>query len=74
MNDRRLELFAVRCRDLRDRVAAGRLGFIEAVDMAYSAAVWSAWPMTLATTPCSKSWPWPLAPWSPNSEQRHELG
>ena len=41
MSDRRLELFAVRCRDLRDRVAAGRLAFIEAVDMAYSAAVWS---------------------------------
>ena len=31
MSDRRTELFAMRCRDLRDRVAAGRLGFIDAI-------------------------------------------
>jgi hypothetical protein len=41
MTHRRLDLFAVRCRDLRDRVARGNIGFIDAVDMAYSAAVWS---------------------------------
>jgi hypothetical protein len=38
---RRIELFAVRCRDLRDQVVDGRMLFIDAVDMAYSAAVWS---------------------------------
>jgi hypothetical protein len=36
-----LDLFAVRCSELADRVVAGRLGFINAVDMAYSAAEWS---------------------------------
>ena len=41
MTDRRLELFAIRCRDLRDRVVRGDISFIEAVDMAYSAAIWS---------------------------------
>ena len=40
-SDRRLDLFAVRCRDLRDRVLNGDLTFIDAIDMAYSAAVWS---------------------------------
>jgi hypothetical protein len=39
--DRRLDLFAIRCRDLRDRVMAGSLPFTTAVDMAYEAAVWS---------------------------------
>lgn len=39
--DRRLELFALRCRDLHDRVVSGHLGFIDGIDMAYSAAVWS---------------------------------
>jgi len=37
----RLDLFAIRCRDLRDRVAEGRLAFMDAVDTAYEAAVWS---------------------------------
>ncbi len=41
MSDRRLDLFAVRCRDLRDRVLSGNLAFIDAIDMAYSAAIWS---------------------------------
>ena len=41
MSDRRLDLFAVRCRDLRDRVLNGDLAFIDAIDMAYSAAIWS---------------------------------
>jgi hypothetical protein len=39
--DRRIDLFAIRCRDLRDQVAAGRLPFIDAVDMGYTAAIWS---------------------------------
>jgi hypothetical protein len=39
--DRRLDLFAVRCRDLRDRVMAGSIPFIDAVDIAYEAAIWS---------------------------------
>ena len=34
-----LRLFAVRCTELSDRVFAGELGFIDAVDMAYTAAV-----------------------------------
>ena len=41
MTDRRIDLFALRCRDLRDRVVADQLGFIDAVDMAYSAAIWA---------------------------------
>ena len=41
LSDRRLDLFAVRCRDLRDRVLNGDLAFIDAIDMAYSAAIWS---------------------------------
>jgi hypothetical protein len=36
-----LELFAARCRQLADRVRMGQIGFIEAVDLAYSAALWS---------------------------------
>ena len=39
--NRRLDLFALRCRDLRDRVLTGNLAFIDAIDMAYSAAIWS---------------------------------
>jgi hypothetical protein len=39
--DRRLESFAVGCRDLRDSVVDGGIPFIEAVDLAYQAAVWS---------------------------------
>lgn len=38
---KQLELFALRCFELSDRVAAGELEFIDAVDMAYSAAVWA---------------------------------
>ena len=41
MTDKRLNLFALRCRDLRDRVVAGSIPFIDAVDMGYEAAVWS---------------------------------
>jgi hypothetical protein len=39
--DDRIKLFALRCRDLRDRVVAGSIPFIDAVDMAHNAAVWS---------------------------------
>lgn len=36
-----IELFELRARQLADRVSAGHIGFIDAVDMAYSAAQWS---------------------------------
>jgi hypothetical protein len=34
-------LFALRCRDLCGRVIAGGLGFAEAVDLGYQAALWA---------------------------------
>jgi hypothetical protein len=36
-----LSLLAIRASELADRVCAGQIGFIDAVDMAYSAAQWS---------------------------------
>jgi hypothetical protein len=36
-----LELFAVRTSELADRVTANQITFIDAIDMAYSAAQWS---------------------------------
>jgi hypothetical protein len=39
--DKQLTLFAARCLELADRVAVGQIKFIDAVDMAYSAAIWS---------------------------------
>lgn len=41
---RRLELLALRSMELADRVAAGELRFIEAVDLAYDAAVFAGLP------------------------------
>jgi hypothetical protein len=38
---RQLELLALRCLELADRVAAGEIPFLDAVDIAYEAAVWS---------------------------------
>jgi hypothetical protein len=38
---RQLNLLAVKSRELADRVAAEQLAFVDAVDMAYSAALWS---------------------------------
>jgi hypothetical protein len=35
-----LELFARRCLDLADAVAENRMAFLDAIDMAYSAAEW----------------------------------
>jgi len=55
---KQLELFALRCFDLADRVAAGDLPFIEAVDFAYSAAVWANLPATIEASgliDCNKS-------------------
>jgi len=40
-NSQQLKLLALRCIDLADRVIAGQLQFIDAVDMAYSAAQWA---------------------------------
>jgi hypothetical protein len=37
----RLDLFRVRCHDLIERINFGSIGFIEEVDLAYSAAIWS---------------------------------
>jgi hypothetical protein len=39
--DKRIELLAVRAAELAERVSRGGIGFIDAVDMAYSAAQWS---------------------------------
>jgi hypothetical protein len=39
--DRRVELLAIRAAELAERVNRGGIGFIDAVDMAYSAACWS---------------------------------
>jgi hypothetical protein len=36
-----LELLALRSLELADRVAAGEIGFLNAVDLAHEAAVWS---------------------------------
>jgi hypothetical protein len=38
---RQLEILAQRSTELAERVAAGELMFIDAVDLAYSAAVWA---------------------------------
>jgi hypothetical protein len=38
---RQLETLALRCFELADRVAAGELPFIDAVDLAHDAAVWA---------------------------------
>jgi hypothetical protein len=38
---RQLKILALRSFDLADRVAAGQLRFIDAVDLAYEAAVWA---------------------------------
>jgi hypothetical protein len=36
-----LELFAIRCLDLADRVAENRMAFLDAVDLAHEAAAWA---------------------------------
>jgi hypothetical protein len=36
-----LEILSLRSLELADRVAAGEVAFLDAVDMAYEAAVWS---------------------------------
>jgi hypothetical protein len=41
ITSQQLSLFAIRASELADRVHAGQLSFIDAVDMAYSAAQWS---------------------------------
>ena len=38
---RQLGILALRSLELADRVAAGEIAFLEAVDIAYDAAVWS---------------------------------
>jgi hypothetical protein len=41
---RQLEILARRCLQLADQVAAGQIPFLEAVDLAYDAAVWAGLP------------------------------
>jgi hypothetical protein len=38
---RQLEIFAIRCLEIADRVAENQLAFLDGVDLAYSAAQWS---------------------------------
>jgi hypothetical protein len=38
---RQIEILALRCLELADRVAAGEIKFLDAVDVAYEAALWS---------------------------------
>ena len=38
---RQLEILTLRSLELADRVAAGEIAFLDAVDIAYDAAVWS---------------------------------
>ena len=38
---RQLEILALRSMELADRVAAGEIKFLDAVDLAYEAALWS---------------------------------
>jgi hypothetical protein len=38
---RQLEIFTIRSLELADQVATGELRFLDAVDLAYEAAVWS---------------------------------
>jgi hypothetical protein len=38
---RQLELLALRSLELADRVAAGEIAFLDAIDIAYEAAMWS---------------------------------
>jgi hypothetical protein len=35
------KLFTLRCLDLADRVAAGRIAFLDAIDICYEAAIWA---------------------------------
>ena len=44
---RQLEILAERSLELADRVAAGQLAFLDAVDMAYSAARWADLPRAI---------------------------
>lgn len=41
---RQLEVLALRSIELADRVAAGQLRFLDAVDLAYEAAIWAGLP------------------------------
>ena len=44
---RQLEIFAIRCIELADRAAAGEIKFLDAVDLAYSAAMWADLPIAI---------------------------
>ena len=38
---KQLELFALRCLEIADKVAAGEIAFLDGIDLAYEAARWS---------------------------------
>jgi hypothetical protein len=44
---RQLEILALRSLELADQVADGRLPFLEAVDLAYDAALWAGLPLAI---------------------------
>lgn len=44
---RQLEILALRSIELADRVVAGELEFLDAIDLAYSAAVWADLPRAI---------------------------
>jgi hypothetical protein len=39
--DAQMKLFTIRCTQLADRVMANQIAFVDAVDVAYEAAIWS---------------------------------
>jgi hypothetical protein len=41
LDGRQVEILALRSLELADRVAAGEIKFLDAVDVAYEAAIWS---------------------------------
>jgi hypothetical protein len=47
---RQLEILARRCLQLADQVAAGEIPFLDAVDLAYDAAVWAGLPNAIDTS------------------------
>ena len=62
MSDRRLELFTVRCRDLRDRVVNGNTHSSKLWTWPTASRSGRALPMISEMMLSSKPWPSPLAP------------
>lgn len=47
---RQLEILALRCLELADRIAAGDIKFLDAVDLAYGAASWADLPNAIESS------------------------